>query len=406
MRLGARVPSILLLLAGAAAPAASQDAIVIRAGALIDGRGGVARDVTVVVEGGRIRAVERGSARPATFDLSAYTLLPGLIETHVHIDSHFGRGGRASNAGESDTEQMLYSVENAYVTLMAGYTTVQSVGSPSDLELRDAIKRGVLPGPRLLTSISPVTERTGTPEEIRRHVRAMVERGADLIKIFASRSIREGGGQTLTDEQIAAACGEARAQGTRTWVHAHAASAARAAALAGCTAVTHGSQVTDEVLALMVERGTFFEPNIGLVSQNYLENKPRYLGIGNYTEEGFRFTEEGIPLKLEMFRRALRYPGLKLLAGTDATAGAHSQNARELIDRVEVAGQSPMAAILSGTSVAAAALGMADSLGVVAPGMVADLIAVDGDPLPDIGALRRVVFVMKDGKVWRNAAAR
>lgn len=382
--------------------AAGQDPIVIRAGAVLDGRGGVLRAATIVVEGNRIRSVEAGTTLPATFDLSGYTLLPGLIDTHVHIDSHFGRDGRASNRGESDTERMLHGVENAVITLRAGFTTVQSIGSPSDLELRDAIARGNLPAPRLLTSISPITEQTGDEAAIRQHVHAMVERGADLIKIFASKSIREGGAQTLSDAQIAAACGEARALGKRTWVHAHAASAARAASLAGCTTVTHGSQVTDDVFALMVERGTYFEPNIGLVSQNYLENRDRYLGIGNYTEEGFAFTERGIPQKLEMFERALRFPELKLLAGTDATAGAHGQNAREVIYRVEVAGQAPMDALRSITSVAAGALGMADSLGAVAPGLLADLIAVDGDPLSDIGALRRVVFVMKDGVVWKN----
>ena len=152
----------------------------------------------------------------------------------------------------------------------------------------------------------------------------------------------------------------------------------------------------------MVERGTFFEPNIGLVSQNYIESRDRYLGIGNYDEQGFRLMEEGITLKLAMFRRALTHPGLKLLAGTDAVAGAHGQNAREVMYRVQVAGQSPMAAILSITSVAADALGMADRIGAIAPGMEADIIAVDGDPLEDIAALGRVVFVMRSGVVVRR----
>jgi hypothetical protein len=239
-----------------------------------------------------------------------------------------------------------------------------------------------------------------TPDEIRRWVRTMVSRGADVIKIFASKSIRDGGGQTLSDAQIRAACGEAKLAGKRTWVHAHSASAARAAVLAGCTTVAHGSQLTDREFTLMAQHGTYFEPNVGLVSQNYLENKQRYLGTGNYTEDGFRKTEEGIPLKLDMFKRAIRHKDLKIIMGTDATAGAHGQNAREIVYRVQVGGQPAMDAIVAATSLNAAALGLADRIGAVAEGMDADLIAVEGDPVQDITALQRVQFVMRAGRVY------
>jgi imidazolonepropionase-like amidohydrolase len=386
--------------------ALAQEPIVIRAGTLIDGRGGVQRNMSIVVEGSRIARIGSGAESRVTYDFSRLTVLPGLIDTHVHIDGHFGKDGRASTQGETPTQRVLYAAENAYVTLMAGLTTVQSVGSPSDIDLRDAIARGQLPGPRLLTSISPVTERTGTPDQIREFVRKTIAQGADLIKIFASKSIREGGGQTLTDEQIKAACDEAKAAGKRTWVHAHAAPAVRAATLAGCTAITHGSQVTDQELTLMAERGTFFEPNVGLVLQNYLENKSHFLGIGNYNEEGFRFMEQAVPLMVDVFRRALKQKGVKLIMGTDAVAGAHGQNAREIIHRVQAAGQPAMDAIIGATSLAAESLGMKDRIGSIAPGMEADLIVVDGDPLRDITALRRVVFVMKGGKVYKNIAVR
>ena len=156
----------------------------------------------------------------------------------------------------------------------------------------------------------------------------------------------------------------------------------------------------------MAAKGTFFEPNIGLVSQNYIENKARYLGIGNYDEAGFRFMEEGIPRKLAMFRLALGQPRLRIIMGTDATAGAHGQNARETIYRVQQAGQRADDAIVQTTALAAQALGMADSVGTLRSGMVADLIAVEGNPLNDITALRRVHFVMKGGKVYRNTAPR
>lgn len=377
--------------------------IVIRAGALIDGRGGTRREVNIVVDGSTITRID-AAARPVTYDLSRLTVLPGLIDTHVHIDSHFGKDGRASNAGETPTQRALYAAENAYVTLMAGFTTVQSIGSASDIDLRDAIARGSLPGPRLLTSAGQLTDTRLTPEQIRDWVLTTVGRGADLVKIFASKSIREGGGQTMSDAQIRAACEAAKNAGKRIWVHAHAASAVRASSDAGCTAVAHGSQVTDSELSLMARHGTYFEPNIGLVSQNYLENKTRYLGIGNYDEAGFKFTEEGIPVKLAMFKRALNAKGLKIIMGTDATAGAHGQNAREIVYRVQIGGQPAMDAIIGATSLNAEALGLHDHIGSLAPGMQADLIAVDGDPLTDITALRRVVFVMRGGKVHKNVS--
>jgi imidazolonepropionase-like amidohydrolase len=290
--------------------------------------------------------------------------------------------------------------------LMNGFTATQSIGSPFDPDLRAAINRGVLPGPRFFTSIEPVTETTGNPQQIRDFVRKIVADGADLVKIFASKSIREGGTQTLSDEQIKAACEQAKALGKRTWVHAHADSAVRASVLGGCFTVTHGSQVTDATLALMAQRGTYFEPNIGLVSQNYIENKSHYFGIGNFDDAGFKFMEDGLPLKLDMFKRAIKAKGLKILMGTDAGAGAHGQNARETIYRVQAAGWSAMDAIISTTSMNAEAMGMKDQIGTLAPGFEADIIAVDGDPLKDITALRRVQFVMKAGKVYKNVPAR
>jgi imidazolonepropionase-like amidohydrolase len=384
---------------------AQETPVVIRAAAVIDGKGGVHKNAHVVVQNGRIVRIEPSAGAKATYDLAPFTVMPGLIDTHVHLASHFGKDGRiASSKGETPGQAILYSAENAYVMLMAGFTTVQSIGSASDLELREAIARGRFPGPRLLTSIDPLNENSGTPDEIRAKIRALVGRGADLIKLFASKSIREGGGKTMSDEQIQAACDEAKKAGKRTWVHAHAADAVRAAAAAGCFAVTHGSQTTDAEFRLMAERGTFFEPNIGLVSQNYLENKERYLGVGNYDSAGFAFMEKGIPLKLSMFKSALQHKGLKLIMGTDATAGAHGQNARETVYRVRIAGQAPMDAIAGSTSLAAEALGLKDRVGALAPGMEADLVAVAGDPLSDITALQRVVFVMKGGRVYKNVA--
>ena len=404
---------VLLLWAALASGTSAQgQSTIIRAASAFDGRGRTIPNATIVVRDGRIVSVESGVAPAAptrdsreggaTYDLRALTVLPGLIDTHVHLDTHFGADGRATSRGETPQQSILYEAENAYITLMAGFTTVQSIGSPLDVDVRAAIARGLIPGPRLLTSIRPVNEDTGTPDEIRAFVRKVKADGADLVKLFASKSSREGGGQTMTDAQIQAACGEAKAVGLRSWVHAHSPSSIRAATLAGCTTVTHGSQATESELKLMQEHGTYFEPNIGLVSQNYLENKSRYLGIGNFNEEGFAFTEKGIPMKREMFKRALTVGGLKLLMGTDAGAGAHGRSAEEIIYRVQVAGQSARDALRDTTSLNAQSLNLADRIGSIAPGLEADLIAVDGDPIKDITALRRVVFVMKGGKVYKN----
>jgi imidazolonepropionase-like amidohydrolase len=403
MRIEAKIVALLgAALIGAPSLATAQQTA-IRAGALIDGRGGIQRNVVIGIEGTRIAKVESGNAR-ANYDLSQLTVLPGLIDAHVHVGAHFGRSGRALTPGETPVEQALYATENASMMLMAGFTTVQSIGAASDVPVRDAIARGKIPGPRLLTAVSPVRDPSMTVEQIREHVRKAVADSADVIKIFASKSIREGGGQTLSDEQVLAACSEAKNLGKRVWVHAHAASAVRAAAVGGCTTVTHGSQITDQEAQLMAERGTFFEPQTGLLLQNYLENKDRFLGDGNFDEAGFKFMEEGIALNDAMFKLAIRHKTLKINMGTDAVAGAHGQNAREIIYRVQKGGQPAMDAIMGATSINADAIGLKDRIGALAPGMEADLIAVEGDPLADISALLRVAFVMKGGKVYRNIA--
>jgi imidazolonepropionase-like amidohydrolase len=383
-------------------PAAAQDKpITIRAGTVIDGSGKVLRNATIVVKGRQIASVDERSTERPDYDLSSLTLLPGLIDTHSHIVTHFGRDGRASEEGETEAERALQALENAYATLMAGFTTIQSIGAPLDRELRAAIERGA-PGPRLLTSVSSLNEQSGTPEAIRQQVRKFVADGADVIKLFASKSIRDGGAQTMSDAQVAAACDEAKMAGKRSWVHAHAPSAIVAAVKGGCTAVTHGFFATDAELRLMAERGTYFEPNIGVVMQNYMRNKPRYLGIGNFSEAGFKFMEAAIPLNLAMFKNAIKQSGLKILMGTDAGAGAHGRNADEIIARVREGSQAPMDAITAATSLNAQSLGLGDRIGSVQAGKEADLVAVDGDPLKDITALSRVVFVMKGGRIYRN----
>lgn len=379
--------------------------IVIAASTLLDGRGRVLRDTRVVVEGSKIVAVDP-KAGPVDYDLRGLTVSPGWIDAHVHITWSFGSDGKNAGAGGTTQEAAYQSAANAWVTLMAGFTTVQSVGSPTDLPLREAVAQGALPGPRILTAVEPLVGRgaqTGTPDEIRAYVRRQKDAGADLIKIFASGGMVRGG-MTLSREQLDAACGEAKRQGLRTLVHAYR-DAVRAATLAGCTEVEHGLGATDDDLRLMAERGTYFNPQAGLLIKTYLLHRDRYLGTPFYTEEGFAAMEKILPANHELLRRALKTPGLKIVFGTDAVAGAHGRNAEEFVDRVRDGGADPAAALVSANSLGAEALGMADQIGSIAPGLRADIIALDGDPLKDITAVRRVVFVMKGGVVYKNTRA-
>jgi imidazolonepropionase-like amidohydrolase len=374
--------------------------ITVHAPLILDGRGGVLKNKTLLIQGGRILRID-----PATkgnvYELTGLTLMPGWIDTHVHIGYHFAPNGKYQVAPEPPEVAVLYSLENAWATLQAGFTTVRSLGAPLDGTLRDALNRGTLPGPRLLTSLGYLTEKSGDPEQIRARVRQMIIDGADVIKIFATKSIREGGAQTMSDAQIQAACDEAKGMSRRSVVHAQGSAGAKAAILAGCTSIEHGNALSDDVLDLMAQKGAYFDPNVGVVLQNYLKNKDRFLGIGNFDEAGFGFMERGIPTGLDTFRRALAHH-VKIVFGTDAVAGAHGHNAEEFVVRVQQGGQKPMDAIVAATSMSAESLGMADRIGSIGPGMDADLVAVDGNPLEDITAVRRVIWVMRGGKVMVN----
>ena len=284
--------------------------------------------MVTVRDGGSIRV---GPAEgPPTIDLGDATLLPGFIDTHVHIDWHFNAEGPLPHAGPSRPSRTRSTPPRTPTcTLMAGFTTIQSVGSPRDKVLRDAIARGVLPGPRLLTSLGQISNPKLTPDEIRAEVRQEEGRGrrpgedlrlgqhprrrrADAVAGAARRGLRraEGAGPPLDGPRAQPRVDDAR----------------RARRLHRGRARRPGHA---EALQLLADRGVYFDPNIGLVTQNYLENKARFLGIGNYTEEGFASMEKALGLKDAMFSAALKTPGLKIVMGTDAVAGAHGQNIRE-----------------------------------------------------------------------------
>ena len=390
--------------------------VVVRAARLLDGRGASlagAGGAAVIIRGDRIVRVARGTAVAAAirdaalvYDLGDATILPGLIDGHVHFNSYFNAKGQVHSRDDGDTpaQSTLAIAENLRRTLTGGVTTVQSMGAAEDAPFRDAVARGAIAGPRVLTTLQPIANEQLSPDSLRALVRARKAEGADAIKIFASKSIREGGGTTMSAEQLDALCGEATASGLRTLVHAHSAESIRLAVMAGCTQIEHGVFATPEILSLMAEHGTYFDPQCGLIFHNYLDNRAKFEGTGNFTAEGFASMERAIPLAANVVRQAHQTPGLKLVWGTDAVAGAHGRNVEDLICRVRDAGQPAMAAIVSATSAGADALGLGKEIGTLAPGYRADIIAVAGDPSRDIEALRRVRFVMAAGHVQRLEA--
>jgi imidazolonepropionase-like amidohydrolase len=383
---------------------AAAQPVVLKTSTILDGKGNILKNRSIVIEDGKISRLPGPGEKP-TYDLTGLTVMPGWIDTHVHFAWHFDANNRlddGSASKETPEVRALYAEAGAYATLMGGFTTIQSVGAEVDGPVRDLINSGQIPGPRIITSLRAIYDNTGTPEQIRAFVRKTKADGADVIKLFATASIRDGGKQTMSDEQIRAACSEAAAVGLRSVVHAHASSGAKAAVLAGCNSIEHGVLLDDETLKLIASHGVYFDPNF-LVFHNYLDNKPKFLGIGNFTEEGFAFMQKAIPQVADVLKRSMALH-MKLVIGTDATAGAHGHNAEEFIYRVKDGGQSPMDAIISGTSVAAESLRLGDKIGSIAPNMAADIVAVEGDPLKDITAVRRVVFVMRNGKVYKNVA--
>src|SRR2546421_2658592 len=395
--------TVCLLTSTTSAQTPSRSRIVIAASTILDGKGKVLHNTRIVIEGSRIVAIDP-KAGPVDYDLRGLTVLPGWIDAHAHVTWSFGPDGENGGAGRITPEAAYAAESNAWATLMAGFTTIQSVGSPTDVPLRDAIAKGLLPGPRILTAVEPLNGRgpqTGTPDEIRAFIRKQKEAGADLIKIFAAQSIRQGGGMTLSPDQLNAACDEAKKVGLRALVHAYK-DAVRAATIAGCTQIEHGTLATDDDLKLMAAKGTYLDPQAGLVIENYLLNKEKYLGTPGYTAEGFAAMEKILPVNHELVRRASKIPGLKIVFGTDAVAGAHGHNAEEFIDRVRDAGVDPMTAFVSANSLAAEALGMSDQIGSTAPGLQADILAPGRQPLKDITAGRRITFVMKGGVVYKS----
>ncbi len=390
--------------------ATAQDAdIALWANVAVDGHGNVIANPVIVIRGNTIQSV-RSNAEPPTgahvIDLRSYTILPGLIDVHVHIAASFERGARASKLA-------LHAARTAESLLMSGFTTVRSLSAPDEaaLAVRDAIEQGLVPGPRLLISGGGLTDATlagaegdrvargirpAHEQQIRAWIQAKKGSGVDWIKIFATRSSRQGGTAVYSQEQLDWAMDEARKELIPVATHAHAPDGARRAILAGTRSIEHGALLDDETLDLMVEHGTYYDPNLYL-SEYYLEHGSEF----GYTEEQLRYTAEFLPIRTGVFGKAVE-KGVRIVFSTDANAGwIWSGNTAIEFVRRHAAGQSTQDAIISATTRAAESLYLSDR-GNLDAGLLADIIAVDGNPLEDITALQRVVFVMKDGKIYKT----
>jgi imidazolonepropionase-like amidohydrolase len=399
---------------------------VVLAGRLLEPSSGAVRtDAALVIEGERVADVVPAGLAPdaETIDLSARTVLPGLIDCHAHLIGELDQGqGYAFLVDRTPAQEALTGVPNARDTLLAGFTTVRDVGTFHafvDLALRDAIDAGALLGPRMLCAGAYVTcpggggDITGLPphvpvppglregvssgpEEVRANVRKILDRGADFIKVLATGAVLTSGTNPgepeLTEEELRAAVEEAGARDTHVAAHAHGAEGAKRAVRAGVRSIEHGCLIDDETIELMVEHGTYLVADM-FDGDWMLQEGPR-LG---YSDEVMRKTELTNDAQRANFAKAVR-AGVRVAFGTDSGIYPHGMNAKNLAFHVRY-GQTPLDAIRSATCVSAELVGWEGRVGSLLPGCFADLIAVDGDPLADVTVLEDVPFVMKGGEV-------
>jgi imidazolonepropionase-like amidohydrolase len=402
---------------------------IIKAGQLIDGRGGEPIAPAMVrVEGERIAEVGRNLTAPAgakIIDLGEATLLPGLIDLHTHLTNRMGVHWEDGLTKTTPGHDALWGARNARVTLMAGFTTCREMGPTwpyVDVDLRNAIDEGAVPGPRLLVAGNYVSSTGGAgdakqfsiyvdvpvvknladgPEEVTKAVRTNFKNGADFIKIMATGAVLskgiKPGAQQYSDAEIQAAVTEANRWGKQVAAHAHGAAGIKAAIRAGVRTVDHGSDLDEEAIALIKAstRRTFYVPTLDVLDAVEQE------GTKNNIPESER--ERGRQIRGTMtagFKRALAAK-IPIGLGTDAAVIEHGENWREFEVRHQL-GESTAATIVSATSTNAEIIGWSDRIGSVEAGKFADLIAVPGDPLKDVTLFRRVGFVMKGGVIYRD----
>jgi imidazolonepropionase-like amidohydrolase len=417
-----------LVAVGALAGLAQSTTLAIRAGRLIDGAGGPPLTNTIVlIEGDRITGVGPGVPLPPgarVIDLSDYTLLPGLIDAHTHI-CFAPQDGKDPVLQKSVPFRALEGAAAARASLEAGFTTLRDLDSEgadfADVAVRDAIRQGLVPGPRLLVSTMALSITGGhmnlvglapaiderlpqvatiadTADEMVREVRRQVKYGADWIKLYATGSMRHVDPKTLeplaqvNEAQVRAVVDEARRWRRDVAAHAYGGEGARAAILGGVRSIEHGALLDPATIRLMAERGTYFCPT--------LSNFTPATALAGYPDA---LVQRVMARHRAAFQEALR-AGVKIVFGTDAGRVRHGTNAGEFPLMVGM-GMAPMRAIQTATSVAAELLRMEDDIGSIRPGRQADLIAVRGNPLEDIKLLQDVRFVMKGGRVVKEPAS-
>ena len=405
------------------AQAPQKEAVLIRAGKLIDVRSGrVLTDQAILIEGDRIKQVGpaqsiQAPAGARVIDLSNATVLPGLIDCHTHLTFDPSHSGYSS-LGISTPREALYGAKNARLTLEAGFTTVRNVGANgySDIALRDAINAGDIPGPRIDAS-GPLIGVTGghcdesllAPEfhhkgdgvadgvpALMAKTREIAKYGADCIKICATGGVLSKGDSPeatqFSDEEIRAVVTEAHRLGRKVAAHAHGAAGIKQAVLAGVDSVEHGSFIDDEGIRLMKEKGVYLVPTLYL-GDWFMENYRR-IGVPEFMVEKARVV---MPAARQNIARAFK-AGVKVAFGTDAAVYPHGLNGREFAVMVKL-GMTPMQSIQAATVNAADLLGWSDRVGSIEAGRFADLIGVTGDPTADVTVLEHVTFVMKGGQV-------
>lgn len=403
---------------------------IIHCGTLIDGKSDDVRaQVSIVIEGNRITSVQKGFIKATgpdkIIDLSGKTVLPGLIDMHVHLEGETNKDQNLQRFTLNEADIAFRSTVYAKKTLLAGFTTVRDLGGTGvNIALRNAVNQGVVDGPRIFTAGKSIATTGGhadptnsfrkdlmgdpgpkegvinSPDEARQAVRQRYKDGADLIKITATGGVtslaKDGSGPQFTDEELMAIIQTAKDYGMHTAAHAHGAEGMKRAVLAGITTIEHGTKMTEEVMDLMKQKGTYYVPTI--TAGRFVGEQAKIPGY--YHPLVVPKALEIGPQIQETFKKAYKR-GVRIAFGTDAGVFPHGENGREFGFMVE-SGMPPMEAIRSATLINATILGIADNVGTIEAGKFADIVATDENPLQNIKTLEKVVFVMKDGVVYKN----
>ncbi len=424
-----KAKSLLVVAALLFAQIAIAQKTVIHCGNLIDGKSNdVQAQMTIVIEGNKIVAIQKGFTKPGAdeklIDLSQKTVMPGWIDMHVHLEGETSKDAALQRFTLNDADIAFRSTVFAKKTLVAGFTTVRDLGgSGVNVALRNAVNQGLVVGPRIFTAGKSIATTGGhadptnsyrkdlmgdpgpkegvinSPEEARQAVRQRYKDGSDLIKITATGGVlslaKDGSGPQFTDEELKAIIETAKDYGFHTAAHAHGVEGMKRAVLAGITTIEHGTMMSEEIMDLMKQKGTFYVPTIS--AGKFVADKakeagyyhplvvPKALAIGPQLQTTFG----------KAYKR-----GVKIAFGTDAGVYPHGENAKEFGYMVE-AGMPPMEAIKSATVTSAGILGMSDKIGTLEAGKLADIVATDENPLTNIHTTEKVFFVMKDGVVYK-----